>query len=225
MVPCQGQGAGALIMGNNFNLDIKCGLPGRRTAMPLLFMLLLCVPAVADNVGTTKVNTYYPLSYGSFPQPIVSQKFEMKILALRTNNACVQATLAVSSAGGFNNINVTGGVFALGGNSIELAPSGSGGRVNVGSAYIDNMLMWINSNSVGAYSTNTSVTGPGGPYWTPICNGVSLGQGGVCDYTTPGRPYRLYMRADVLFGKILDGTSLRLYTDSAMTKPSNGIVP
>ena len=165
-------------MGNNFNLDIKCGLPGRRTAMPLLFMLLLCVPAVADNVGTTKVNTYYPLSYGSFPQPIVSQKFEMKILALRTNNACVQATLAVSSAGGFNNINVTGGVFALGGNSIELAPSGSGGRVNVGSAYIDNMLMWINSNSVGAYSTNTSVTGPGGPYWTPICNGVSLGQGG-----------------------------------------------
>ena len=215
-------------MTRNFTLDIRFGLPGRRTVLPLLAMLLLCVPAVADNVGTTKVNTYYPLSYGSFYQPTVSQKFEMKLITLRNSSSCVQATLVVSSGAGFNSMNVAGGVFALGGYSIELMPSGSGGRVLIASSsYIDNMLMWVKSAAVPAvYSSNPTISGPGGPYWTPICNGTAAGETAVCDYTNTAPSHRLFMRAELLFGKVLDGTSLRLYTDSAFTQPTpTGMVP
>jgi len=212
-------------MTRTINLDIKFGFPGRRTVMPLLFMLVLCMPVVAGNIGTTTVNTYYPLSYGSFEHPSVSQRFEMKIITLRSSASRTQALLTVSATS-FNTVNVTGGVFALGGASIELMPSGSGGRVLIASSsYIDNMLVWVKSVDIPTYSSSPTRAGPGGPYCTPICNGVRVGETAVCDYTAAPQ-FRLFMRADILFGKVLDGTSLRLYTDQAMTLPTpTGIVP
>ena len=208
-------------MAKNIDLKISLGLPGRRLALPLLFLLILCMPAVADNTGVTTVKTYYPIAYGSLDKPKAS-KFEMKLYTVYGGSACARATMAISAGA---NINLSGGTLAFVGESIEIEKAGTSPAANV-SYGMDNLFLWATSASVAALGYTTSPTNatPAGPYWTPICNGASTGGGYICDFAGTTSTYRLFIRADVRFATMVSGT-LQFFTDPAMLTPASPSAP
>lgn len=201
--------------------------PGRRTVLSLLFMFLMCIPAIADNIGVTTVKTYYPIAYGSHTRPTVSERFELKNFVLRSGTNCMQASLVISGSA-FGNIYAKGGNIIFAGQGVELAPSGTSARVNIGSsAHLSGFLRWVPVSILPpTYSDAEATKAIGGPFWTPICNGTLTAdtRGGMCQVTSGTTTHRLFLRSRIYFGRF-EPTGLRLYTDSGMTTPAGGVTP
>ena len=213
-------------MAKELRIDISLQKPSPRVALPLLsLLLLLCVPVLADNGAVTSVKTYYPIPYGGLIQPTVSQKFEFKPYKIVSGSAPCAAAVEVSSGGGFGSLNISGDIFTLSGHSVELAAGGTGGRVMIGaSSYLREFLMWFPVSSLPAAYDPTPASPthlPSGPYWVPICNGITTGTGAICNFTTAAPTHRLFMRANILFGAIVTSSScgLRLFINSGTTLP------
>jgi len=202
--------------------------PGRRTVLSLFFMFLMCMPAIADNIGVTTVKTYYPIAYGNHYRPTVSQRFEMKNFILKSGTNCMQASLVVS-APSVGNIYAKGGNMLFAGDGIELAPTGTSARVNIGAnAHLSGFMRWVPISALPpSYSADGTIKSVGGPFWTPICNGTLTAdtRAGICIQTSGvTATHRLFLKARVYFAKF-EPTGLRLYIDSGCNTPTGGVTP